>query len=94
MRPELNWARGQRAVQGQRLWGSLAQGVEGRSLGPGQGPRLQHTVLVHDLFHQLLLLTAQGIELVPGRMGREEAGTRLGRQRGSGHSRCALVQPC
>lgn len=29
----------------------------GASLGAGQGPRFQHTVLVHDFLHQLLLLT-------------------------------------
>lgn len=72
-------------------------GWRGPSLGPGQGPRLQHSVLVHDFLHQLLLLTAQRIELVPASMEKEEAGLRPGRSeaRGTlGHtpaSRCSGV---
>lgn len=73
----LNWSRaevgggwGKEAGWGRERWPEAgASPREGRgrlSLGPGQGPGLQHTVLVHDLLHQFLLLPAQGVELVPG----------------------------
>lgn len=80
--PDLSWAK-VRGRQGQAGRGSPL--VRGHSLGPGQGPRLQHTVLVHDLLHQLLLLSAQGVELVPGRGAGEQHEAR--QQQGSGSSR-------
>lgn len=69
----LSWA-GVRGQAGARLGGPRPRGRRGHSLGPGQGSRLQHAVLVHDLLHQLLLLAAQGVELVPGGTGRGVGG--------------------
>ena len=79
----------ERAGQGQGLGGSPAPvgGGRGPSLDPGQGPRLQHPVLVHDLLHQLLFLTAQGVELVPGRMRRGGGGRGEARQEEGSRSR-------
>lgn len=65
---DLSWA-GVRGQTGARLGGPQPRGRGVRSLDPGQGPRLQYTVLVHDLLYQFLFLPAQGIELVPEEMG-------------------------
>lgn len=72
-----------------------SRGRRGPSLGPGQGPRLQHSVLVHDLLHQLLFLTAQGVQLVPGKMaGGGVGGAERRCEQSSGFSRCTLLHLC